>query len=35
MRDRFWTLMSWIVNDGAAWDEVRQKWRLGWKQQTD
>lgn len=27
MRDLFWTIMSWIVNDGADWSEVKDKWR--------
>lgn len=31
MSNRLWTLMSWVVNDGATWAEVKHKfthWRV-------
>ena len=28
MNDLLWTVMSWIVNDGATWSEVKEKMRL-------
>jgi hypothetical protein len=31
MKDRLWTLMSFIVNDGADWAEVKQKFRWGYR----
>lgn len=27
MKNLLWTLMSWIVNDGATWKEVKDAFR--------